>query len=321
MKSTISALAGLLLFCASVWARQPNEDQAAIAYSSGGVLYLANASGKTLTTAKLDHPIGAFALTADAKQVLFAPLGKAPHYYGGQLYLLTLSTNKVERLTHGPYYDKSGKSDEVYSDPDLSPDGRQAIFAVHAQSSGDIVEASGPFATVTLATGSVSVMQSSLHVDANGVAFANDPHWSPDGEHVLLNYEDGADIEDLSKKTSRDLSPLIGNGGWSHALGWLGSECIVYIAGKDYAEAQNQPARFLNLKTQKSGLLSTLLDLTPEQVTGLLAISGSTRVRKQTGHLWVETSSGRWAIPGANESIYVRILPSVQRSHIPEPCQ
>ena len=78
MKSTISALAGLLLFCASVWALQPNEDQAAIAYSSGGVLYLATASGKTLTTAKLDYSIGAFAFTADAKQVLFAPLGKAP---------------------------------------------------------------------------------------------------------------------------------------------------------------------------------------------------------------------------------------------------
>jgi len=318
LMSMFTLACGLLL-CVSAWSQQRIEDQPAIAYSNGAALYVATASGKTLNIARPAPPIGTFAFTPDAKQVLFAPLGRAR--YGGELYLLTLSTNKVGRLTHGPYYDKPGKSDEVYADPDVAPDGEQAVFAIRAQSSGDIVEASGPFAIITLATGNVSLMQTSLHVDVNGVAFANEPHWSPDGKHILLNYEDGVDLADPSGRTGLDLSPLIGNGGWSHALGWLGSQCIVYIVGKDYVEAQGQPARFLSLKTQKSGLLSALLGLTSEQVTGLVAVSGPLRVRRQKSHLWVETSGGQWEIPGANESTYVRILPSVQHADVPGSCQ
>jgi hypothetical protein len=318
LMSMLTLACGLpLCFCA--WSQQRIEDQPAIAYSKQGALFVATASGKTLNIARPDPPIGTFAFTPDAKQVLFAPLGKVR--YGGELYLLTLSTNEVKRLTHGPYYDKPGKSDEVYADPDVAPDGKRAVFAIRAQSSGDIVEASGPFAIISLATGSVSLMQTSLHVDVNGVAFANEPHWSPDGERILLNYEDGVDLADPSGKTGTGLSPLIGSGEWSHALGWLGSQCIVYIAGKDYAEAQEQPARFLNLKTQKSGQLSALLGLTPGQVTGLVAVSGSLRVRGENSRLWVEMGNGRWEIPGANESTHVRILPSVRRSQVPESCQ
>jgi hypothetical protein len=216
MRLSIFTLAGTVLLCVSACAQEPSDDQPAIAYGNAGTLYIATTSGKTLSVWKPTPPIGTFAFTTDAKQVLFAPLGKYPHDYGGQLYVLTLSTNKVKRLTHGPYYNKSGKSDEVYADPDVAPDDKRAVFAIH-ESSGDLVEASGPFAVITLSTGNVSLAESSLHTDVNGVAFANDPHWSPDGRHILLNYEDGVVLSDPSGKNSQNLSPLIGNGGWSHA--------------------------------------------------------------------------------------------------------
>jgi hypothetical protein len=309
------------LLCLAAWPQQINANESVVAYSNGGVLYIADLSGKILRVVKAQHSIGTFAFTPDMKEVLFAPLGKAPHYYGGQLYLLTLSANRVRRLTRGLYYDKRvGQSDEVYSDPDISPDGKRAVFAIHGQSTGDIVEASGPFAIVTLETGKVRVLGNSLH-SAGWFAYANDPHWSPDGRHILLNYEDGTELEDLTNNTAVNLSPLIGDVGWSHALGWLGSQCVVYIAGKDYMEAQSEPARFLNLKTQRSGSLSSLLKSTSQRVTGLVAVSRSIQIRKENNHILVETPVSRWEVPGADASTYIRILPSGQQPNVPETCE
>src|SRR5208282_3099239 len=121
MKLISTFTCGILL-CVSASSQQTDQEQAAIAYSTGGVLYTATASGKTLNVARPDPPIGTFDFTANAKQVVFAPLGKAR--YGGELYLLTLSSSQVRRLTRGPYYDRPGKSDEAYADPDVAPDGK-----------------------------------------------------------------------------------------------------------------------------------------------------------------------------------------------------
>jgi hypothetical protein len=297
------------------------ESSPSMAYESHGVLYLVTASGQTLQTVKATPNIGSFAISPDAKNVLFTPLQKNPALYGGRLYLMHISGTAPELLTRGPYYNKSSHPPEVYSGPDFSPDGTRAVFSIHSQPNGDLVEASGPFATLDIKTHKVTLLPSTLHVpgEAWGTGFASSAYWSLDGKRILLNFEDGFSLTDSEGSHLEDLSPLV-KGDWASSLGWLGSQCIVYISGKDYVDAQKRPAQFLNLKTRESAALASLLDLNPQQVTGLVTISGAIRVRKTGSDLWVEYGARRWSIPNADGRTQVRILPRPD-SETPESCR
>lgn len=294
----------------------------AIAYESHGVLHLATVSGHVLETIKTSPGIGTFAITRNAERILFSSAGKTHDSYGGQLYLMNLSKSVTKLVTHGPYYNKKPRPIEVYSDPDFAPDGMRAVFSIHSQPRGDLVEASGPFATIDFKTGAVSVLVSTLHIPdaAWGTAFASSAYWSPDGKRILLNFEDGFSITDPDGKTLKNVATLLKDAEWTTSLGWLGSECIVFISGKDYASAQKNPARFLNLKTQQSGSLETLLRLATEQVTDLVAVSGSVRVRRQGNELLVESGDYQWLIPNSDAHTQVRIMP-VEASEAPTLCR
>ncbi len=188
-----------LAFC-----QPPGDDRPAVAYSLHGVLRIATSSGKVIRSFKTEPPVSTFSISADAETVVFAPAG--PEGYGGQLYVLTTKDGKTHQLSHGPYFNKSRNSDEVYSDPDLAPNGREVVFAVHSHSSGDLVEASGPFATIDVHTGKASVLRPTTQLDITGVAFANDPRWAPDGMRILLNFEDGAELLFFDGQPSQSLA-------------------------------------------------------------------------------------------------------------------
>ncbi len=322
MKKIVLSLASFIFFALCGYSQLKPKESPSVAYESQGIFHLATISGHILQALKVNPSIGTFAISRDAKRILFTPKPRNSRFYGGQLYLMQMSKPFPELRTHGPYYNKSRRPVEVYSDPDFSPDGMHAVFSIHSQPSGDLVEASGPFATFDLKTGTVAVLASTLHVPgaAWGTAFASSAYWSPDGQQILLNFEDGFSLTDPKGKRLVDLSPLLKEAGWTTSLGWMGPQCIVYVSGKDYVDAQKYPARFLNLKTRESGSLEILLGLRTEQVTGLVAISGRIRVRRQEGELLVESDDSHWLIPNSDGATHIRIFPRAV-SEIPESCR
>lgn len=314
---------GLIVFGSVASLAQLPSNNPAVVYQTGGSLFIATSSGRILKTVKTVPAIGTFAIYRDVQQIVFAPSGKKPDSHGGQLYRLVPPRATAIRLTYGPYYNKSARESEVYSNPDFSPDGRQVVFSVHSQSTGDAVEAAGPFAIIDLQSSKVRLLASTLHVpgEAWGAGYALSAFWSPDGSHIVLNFEDGFVLTDPSGKPFEDLSSLTTGDDWTSSVGWLGSQCVVYVGGEDYPDSEKRPAKILNLKTRKTRLLHELLGLTERQTTDLLAISGSIRVRREDGKLSVETNKGQWSIPDADRRSNVRLLPSASEAGIPEPCR
>ena len=322
MKHTVLNLALLVFGSVAALAQSPTSNSPAVVYQSGGSLFIATSSGRILETRKSVPAIGTFAISRDARQIVFAPLGKKPDLYGGQLYLLVPPNTAATRLTHGPYYNKSARSSEVYSNPDFSPDGKQVVFSIHSQSTGDVVEAAGPFAIIDLRLGKVALLDVTLHVpgEAWGTAYADSAYWSPDGSHILLNFEDGFALTDQSGKLFENLSSLTTGDDWTSSVGWFGSQCVVYVGGKDYPDSRNHPARILNLKTRKTLPLDAVLGLQNQQVTDLVAISGMIRVRRQGNELSVESGSDHWLIPNDDRHTQIRILPRAS-TEVPDSCR
>ena len=138
MNFTIRTLTLLIFGSVALHAQSSTSNSPAVAYQSRGALFIATSSGHILKSIKTAPAISTFAISRDAPQIVFAPFGKKSDSYGGQLYLLVPPKTMAIRLTHGPYYNKSAGSSEVYSNPDFSPDGKQVVFSVHSQSTGDL---------------------------------------------------------------------------------------------------------------------------------------------------------------------------------------
>ena len=320
MKTAILASVVVVLAClGKVQGKSGNAP--ALAYESKGVVHIVTATGHELRTMRTTSRIGSFAISPDAETIVFTPRPDGSDLYGGNLFLLQ-DTSKPELLTQGPYYNKSRSPAEVYSDPDYAPDGNRVVFSIHSQPRGDLVEASGPFAILEMKTRKVRVLQDTLHVpgEAGGVGFANSAFWSPDRQKILLNFEDGSALTDPGGQSLQDLSPLMKGEDWTSSLGWLGPKCVVYVTGKDYVDAGKQPARFLNVQTHETGSLDRLLGLTPQEVTNLVAISGSIRVRRQGAAVLVESRAAHWTIPDVDTRIRVQILPRPS-SETPQSCR
>ena len=308
------ALSFALLSCGAWQGERP-----AVAYSKEGVFYLATADGKTLMSFRTDPPIGNFTVTPDGESVVFTPLNHG--VVGGDLYSLSVSNRKVGRLSKGPYQYTSTTRPEGYSDPSFSPDGKVIVFAIHAQRRGDAVETAGPFARMNVSTRGVAVLKATLNVNQYGVAAANDPHWSPDGKQILLNFEASPALTDAAGNTLQDLSERMSGGDWQHGMGWIGSSCVVYVAGADLSDAYNRPAQVLNLRAGTVASLSRLIATPPETVTHLLEISWPLRVRSAGNDYLVESPSGSWRISNAGQTTFVKALPQLRGGQIPEFCR
>jgi len=98
---------------------------------------------------------------------------------------------------------------------------------------------SGPIGMLVPETGRLSVLSAKGKIDGDGPAFSNEPHWAPDRSFVLFSFETGAAEVDAKAEKLRVLTSLMDGPGdaWSHAVGWLGSKCVAYIAGKDQNDA------------------------------------------------------------------------------------
>lgn len=312
--SACAALNFVLVSCGAWQGERP-----AVAYSKGGVFYLATADGRTLTSFRTDPPIGNFAISPDGATVVYTPFAREA--IGGDLYLLRVSNRKTEHLSRGPYHYTSVRQPEGYSDPSFSPDGKSIVFAIHARRSGDAVETAGPFARMSVNTGEVTVLKATLNVNGYGVAAANDPHWSPDGKQILLNFEASPALVDAAGEKLQDLSARMSGGDWQHGLGWIGSSCVVYVAGTDISDASKMPAQVLNLRTGRVASLNQLMATAPETVARLVNIFWPVRVRSEGRDILVEGAKAQWRISNALPSTFVKALSGTGVGEVPEFCR
>ena len=306
----------ILTFLLSVLLWSADSNRAAIGYSTEGVLRITTESGRVLHSFETKPPIGDFAISPDGRSVVFSPFGTD---YGGPLYLMNVANGKTDLLVQDRYYVQG----EVYSDPDFSPDGERIVFAIHGRSKGDLVEASGPFAVIDLRTKKVNVLPATMNVDGGGVAFANEPVWSPDGRMVLLNFESDAGIVDASGKTLKMLSSIISSneGPWLHGIGWIGTGCVVYAAGTDQREAYRLPARAVNLRTLKTVPANELLGLPATSLTEVAAFSVPIRIRTIEQTRVVESPTSSWRVPARDPLHTIIRLVHQEDSQIPQACK
>ncbi len=289
---------------------------ASIAYSDGGILHLLSSSGEQLKSVTTSRPIRDFGVSPDAGKVAFsaAPLSS----YGGQLYLLTVSSGEIRALGRVP-----GVAKPIFSDPEFSPDGEQMAFAVHGSRNGDLVEASGPIAVANLKTGAIFVLRATQNIDGNGSAFANEPHWSPDSRWLVFSFETGAAIVDSKGEHLRDLTSLLEHGGsevWSHALGWVGPGCVAYIAGATAADAAKKPIKIIRIKDGRSVPREALIAGAP--VTNLVAFSPEIQVFRTPTGFETLAKSKIWRLPVAStRGVVVRLVPKVKSNEGLDACK
>lgn len=102
----------------------------------------------------------------------------------------------------------------------------------------------------------VHLLRSTLDLDGNGPAFANQPHWSPDGAKILVSFETDFAVLPKAGTTIRMLepAPLPNDADWSTAFGWLGNRCVLFGAGHDGVV---HAAEILHLESHKSEPVSS----------------------------------------------------------------
>lgn len=293
----------------------------AVAYSVGGVLTIKTAAGRTLHVFKTTPPVGTFAISPNGQDVVFAPLGPGTMHNGGQLYLLSISTGKIRRLTHARIYNEW----EAYAYPDFSPNGNDVVFAIHSQlgpvltDGDDAVTDAGPFAILNLRSGAVRKLSSTVNIGGYGPQYGVSPRWSPDGKRLFLNIEDDFVLTSSSGKSLQDTT------NWTQdstlALDWLGNECVVYVGGKDWKAAENLPAKVLLLRTHKKERLDKLLGVAPARVTGLVAFSPTIQVRKSGDTLLIETDKGTWSAVDPDDYPNVRVFSTWKDAQVPAACR
>jgi hypothetical protein len=316
MNKVFLPIALLVLIIAS--ARAMGEDSAAIGYSEAGILYLMTNSGQLAKTVKASLPIRDFAVSPDAHSLVFTVAdGNA---YGGPLYLSSIPSKSIQKLSH-----ISKIRSDAYADPEFSLGGFHVLLAIHGSAHGDLVEGSGPIGILDIKTRSISVLKASTRIDGNGPAFANAPHWAPDGASIVFSFETGAAVMDTKGEKLRDITSQMERAGeeWSHAVGWLGSKCVVYVAGKNQKDANQKPPRALNLANGTTSSASHLLGVPENSLVGLTAFSPMIWVRNTGGKIIAGSRDGEWEIPIKNmRDVIVRLVPtSKSKNGIPEVCQ
>lgn len=274
-------LAVLALMSAPMLHAQSPPRSAAIAYVSGTTLTFADASGRVLERIPLGRKITDFDLSPNRKLLVAAA---ADTTYGGPLELFNFQTRKWTTLTHGRlYFHHLYKGErEVYADPSFSPDGTRVVFAIHVNSPGDgndVIDASGPLAVMNLKTRQVTILKATTHVEGPGSCFSNTPRWSPNGQRILYNCEDGALVLDADGHHLKIL-PIGTSNYFATGLGWLGNQCILYVRAKDLSDYPSYEARYLNLSTGRSADASQLLPGGKQTAQGLMEASPVVAVQR-----------------------------------------
>jgi len=189
---------------------------------------------------------------------------------------------------------------------------------------GDLVEASGPLATIDLKSRQFSVLHATVDIDGNGPAFSNEPHWAPSGDRIVFSFEAGAAEVDAAGKTLTGLSSLMesDDAPWTHAVGWLGRKCVAFISGKTQKDAIHKPLRVLMLDNQETVSAAQLLCVAEDSLTDLVAFSASLRVRLVDSKLLVEGGRDTFVLPVKDARyVAVQIIQQLDNTRVPGICR
>ena len=151
---------------------------------------------------------------------------------------------------------------EVFADPAVSPSGEVVAFVVrpcNPEHHLDAVEGAGVVATYERSTGRVQVLAGGITLDGLPVGYAWSPTWSEDGKLLFINFETGFRVLQFPGGAVQSEPPVTMPDLWSSAVGWMGSRCVVYVEGKDYLAAENNPRMVLNVFTGNARLLSDMV--------------------------------------------------------------
>lgn len=239
--------------------------QPAVAYSSGGRLYLATDTGQVVKTIRSKIPIGQFAISSDASIAVFLRPRRA-QVNGGQLYRLDVHSGKVRRITHGHLYEKH----EVYGVPDFSSGGARIAFSIYSQAVGDPIKVVGPVAIIDLGTRTAQVLQTTRNWGGLGPIYVFSSLWSPDDERILMNVVGTFAIADANGRRKQEFSELtdvaITEERGVQADGWLGPNCVVFEYYEDYAKLQLRHPQILNLRTREKRAAVEVMGVSEEKI-------------------------------------------------------
>jgi dipeptidyl aminopeptidase/acylaminoacyl peptidase len=296
-------VAALFLYGTGCAAAQPAAVIAA--YTQNGYVNLVDSKGHLIKSIATNPHAGNFALSKDVKRIVYTPRDAAA--IGGALYLLDVSTGKIERLSKGPYAKGSSPPREVYSDPSFSPDDKSVVFAIHSAPTGDALAMSGPIAIMALATRKVNLLSATTNFGGNGPGFSNYPTWSPSGEQVLLNFEASAAVIQARGDELNDLSTFSTDLAVQRGVGWIGPSCVVYIAGTNWKDASERTAVVVNLRTKARASLDRVTGTSPDRATGVVSVAWPRWVRNDGVRLVIEDTRGtdQVALPLAGTFVQV----------------
>jgi hypothetical protein len=274
----------LILAFASFAFGQAKQSKVAAAYASEQNIIVLDSSANIVRKIAIPFaPIG-LGIAPDGTQLIATKRTFGRGMNGGDFFLWTTRRPVWVKITHGPYAFKQREKGyrEVYADPAFSPTGRRIAFAIHWESLGDdndVVMASGPLAIMDIATRRIEVIRATNEVYLKEPAYANTPVWSPDGTRILMNFEVGCGMVDVSngtltdpgKKTTESLAACVG---------WKNERSILFTTGKDSDEYAKFVTKILDISSNQIVDTSIAIGTKQDELKGLHAWTTRAMVRE-----------------------------------------
>lgn len=216
--------------------------------------------------AHLDEVIvsNSFAVGPDETLLYASGSCRGPHHLPAIHIKNRAGKSKVFQYAPARLFPEFGTDYQFFS---ISSRSRYAAFVVTSCPDMGTLSASrgelGYVSIVDLKSGQIKAAKDSL--DAGGVPIGRALHtsFSPDEKMLLVNYETGFLIFDVT--TGKKLFSMdelgIEKQPWTNALGWLSNGCLAYTAGANESTARKQPAKVIHWKT---GVVDELAILFPQ---------------------------------------------------------
>jgi len=138
---------------------------------------------------------------------------------------------------------------------------------------------------------------------------------------ISPNLQFAALVRATQEARLRNLSAAADDGVFA-AIGWLGNQCVVYVSGRDWSDANGKPARVYNLQTKESISLAKLFGIPEETTVGLMDIAGSAWTRREEGgqtKLYVVGEDERLLVN--RKGVLTRALGVPERHNHPAECR
>ena len=317
-ESSLTILAWVA-FSALASAQHLEIPAAAVAYVNHGSLTVTAKHGEVLDTIFMRPAVSDFAISWSRRSVV---LISNTTRHGGDLEIIDLRKKQRTKLELHPIYftHLKGEEREVYADPHISPDGKQAVFAVHKFAPGDgndEVDAGGPLGILNITTGAMRVVPSTTNVGGKGPCDTNSPMWSPDGSQIVFNCEKGSAVTAPDSSELRMLTTGTAQKPWSAVIGWMGNRCVIYVQAAGADSHDTYEVRWLNLGNSETQDASSLVKQQRAKIAGLSEVSSDAAISR-TSDVTIHTPFNHWVLPHGSPA---HLLGGWPPNTVPQACR